>query len=400
MRVLIISWEYAPNMIGGLGKHVMELAPALVSQGCQVHVLTPRLNGGPSREIAESGIAIYRPDVPLMDRDFIAFNQYVNLLLQEAALKLADEIGGFDLIHIHDWLTAPAGIAVKHAWKIPLVATIHATERGRGQGRLLSTQSEQINAIEWQLTYEAWRVIACSDFMADQVHSYFSTPPDKIDVVPNGVCIQPSPFTSEADRLAYRRAFAEDAQPLAFYVGRIVYEKGLHILLDSWPSVLRIYPRARLLIAGSGPFLADLRQQASALGISDNVTFGGFITDDERDKLYHIASAAVFPSLYEPFGMVALEAMAARCPVVVSATGGLTEVVKPHETGITVQPGNPQSLTWGLLHTFQNPPWTQARVENAYADARDNFSWEKIARETMAVYNHVKAEWDTNSWGK
>lgn len=401
MRVLFVSWEYAPHINGGLGKHVMELAPALVALGCEVHVLTPRLSGGASRESSAEGVVVHRVEAAeSASYGFISFNHEVNQAIELAGLRIGAEVGGFDLIHNHDWLTATAAAALKQAWRIPLVATIHATERGRGQGRLLGPQAERIHAIEWMLTYEAWRVIACSHFMASQIHEYFETPPDKIDVVANGVRITPTPFANEAARLNYRRRFAEDDQPIAYYVGRIVYEKGLHILLDCWPSVLRRYPQSRLVIAGAGPYLNELKDQARWLGIGDSVVFAGFISDAERDQLYHVASAAVFPSLYEPFGMVALEAMAARCPLVVSATGGLTEVVSAHITGLTVQPGNPQSLAWGLLHTLSHPEWTTARVENAFTTAHDNFGWATIAAETLAVYQRVLVAWTAGSWGR
>ena len=401
MRVLVISWEFPPHMIGGLGKHVVELAPALLAQGCEVYVLTPRLNGGPNYERTEQGVSVNRIDVgEVANLGFISFNSEANEQLELAGQALAEQVGGFDLIHVHDWLTAAAGIALKHRWLIPLVATIHATERGRGQGRLLGPQAERINTIEWNLSYEAWRVIACSQFMAAQVNAYFDTPWDKIDVVPNGVRILPYPFDSDAQRQAFRRQYAEDDQPIAYYVGRIVYEKGLHILLDAWPKLLRTYDQARLVIAGSGPYLEELRDQARWLGINTSVIFTGFISDEERDKLYHMVDLAVFPSLYEPFGMVALEAMAAYCPIVVAATGGLIEVVRSHETGLLIQPGNPQSLAWGLLHTLQNPQWTKVRVETAFQEVRDNYGWPIIADSTATIYRRIKDEWDASDWGK
>lgn len=401
MRVLIMSWEYAPHLIGGLGKHVQELAPALVAQGAEVHVLTPLLNGGAASEVTPDGIVVHRVDAPAMaEYGFITFNQEMNTLLERAGRALGSAVGRFDLIHNHDWLTAQAAIALKQAWRTPLIATIHATERGRGQGRLVGAQAERIDSIEWTLAYEAWRVITCSRFMARQVNDYFAAPRDKIDVVPNGVRLMPSPFASAAERATFRDHYVADDQPLAFYVGRIVYEKGLHVLLDAWPQVLRVYPAARLLVAGAGPYLSELKDQARWLGISNAVIFSGFITDEDRDRMYHIADAAVFPSLYEPFGMVALEAMAAHCPVIVSATGGLIEVVRPHDTGITVEAGNAQSLAWGMLHTFQNPKWTRARVANAYAEARDYYGWDIIAATTTTAYQQIADEWQGSSWGK
>jgi glycogen(starch) synthase len=402
MRVLMPTWEYPPHVVGGLGKHVIDLAPALVSQGIELHILTPQLRDAPSYELTPQGIHVHRIAPPLVaDNSMVTLVMQANLAMEQAALGLWQRFGGFDLIHAHDWLDATVGIALKHVWQRPLIATIHATERGRNQGFLTHNgYSERIDSLEWRLTYEAWRVICCSQFMGTQIHESFQTPRDKLDIIPNGIYTQPSPFANEEERLAFRRRFVSDDQPLVYYVGRLVYEKGLQVLLDAWPTVLQVMPQARLLIAGTGGYQASLRQQAYELGIAEQVVFAGFISDDERDKLYRVADVAVFPSLYEPFGIVALEAMAASCPVVVSNTGGLAEVVMPHETGLVVQQNDADSLAWGVLHTLQHPDWSRARAENALLAVRDNFNWHTIAQATVDVYKKTYAAWLESDWGK
>jgi glycosyltransferase involved in cell wall biosynthesis len=401
MRILMLSWEFPPHMVGGMGKHVMDLAPALARQGLEVHVVTPLLRGGAAHETTSAGVHVHRVEPPRMESyGFISFAQQTNALLESAARNLQAEIGDFQLIHAHDWLSAHSGIGLKHAWRRPLVTTIHATERGRQQGYVGGGHAEQVNSIEWWLAYEAWRVIACSRFMAGQINSYFNTPLDKIDVVPNGIYVNPEPFASQAECSTFRRRFAADDQPLVFYVGRLVYEKGLHILLDAWPQVLATFPHARLIIAGTGAYLDTLKSRAWALGIAATVMFTGFIADDERDKLYHVAEVATFPSLYEPFGIVALEAMAAGCPVVVAETGGLAEVVSLHETGLKIHPDDPNSLAWGILHTLQHPDWSRARAKNAYRVASENYNWDAIAAATLGVYERAYAEWQLDDWGK
>jgi glycogen(starch) synthase len=401
MRVLMLSWEFPPHVIGGMGKHVMDLAPALVQQGIEVHIVTPLLRGGAARETTSAGVHVHRVEPPQMESyGFVSFAQQANALMESAARELQAKTGNFQLIHAHDWLAAHAGVGLKQAWRRPLVTTIHATERGRQQGYVGNGHAEQVNSIEWWLAYESWRVIACSHFMANQINTYFNTPLDKIDVVPNGIYVHPNPFASEADRLAFRRRFVLDDQPLVFYVGRLVYEKGLHILLEAWPQVLAAFPHARLVIAGTGAYLDTLKSRAWALGIAPEVVFAGFIPDSERDKLYHIADVATFPSLYEPFGIVALEAMAARCPVVVAETGGLVEVVSLHETGLTVHPNDRDSLAWGILHTLQHRDWSRARAENAFHVASEEFSWRRIARATIDVYERAYTAWQQDSWGK
>ena len=278
------------------------------------------------------------------------------------------------------------------------VATIHATERGRGRGQLPGDLPRAINNIEWWLTYEAWRVICCSQYMSSEVREYFETPPDKIDVIPNGVNSEHFDRLDGVDLSAFRANYAAPDEKIIFYVGRVVEEKGLRVLIESAPAVLAAYPRSKFVLAGNGPQLESFRTLAQEKNLAEHFYFTGFISDDERDKLYKVADVAVFPSLYEPFGIVALEAMAARVPVVVADTGGLTEVVTNHQTGIVVYPNNAPSLAWGITHTLGNAAWSKARVENAYTMACKVFSWRRIARETIDVYRRVYNEYQASPW--
>lgn len=400
MRVLMLAWEYPPHIVGGMGKHVTDLVPALAAEGVEVYLATPLLRGGRARETLPSGAHIVRVPVPPMeDYEFVSFVMQVNREIELTVRTLHQRIGGFDLIHVHDWLGASTGIGLKQSWRVPLLATIHATERGRGRGQLANANAERINGIEWWLTYEAWRIIICSQFMGRELTTYFHTPADKIDVIPNGVHVSPNPFASDEERHTFRRRFAADDEALIFFVGRVVYEKGLGVLMAAWPEVIA-KRKARLIIAGTGDYLDTIRQQARDLGIEKSVLFTGFITDADRDRLYHVADVATFPSLYEPFGIVAMEAMAACCPVVVAATGGLAEVVRPHGTGITVPPDDVDALTWGILHTLDHADWTTKRALHALEDVTENYNWRRIARDTKAVYERIHTEWLDNGWGK
>lgn len=399
MHVLQIAWEYPPHIVGGLGRHVAELLPALASQGLQVVVVTPRLRDGLHEEQLD-GVTVRRVDVPESPwSDYPSFVAQTSQALQDAAIDLQARQGRFDLIHAHDWLATEPAVALKHRWKIPLLATIHATERGRGRGGLHGQAAQRINDLEWRLTYEAWRVIVCSHFMAGQVAEYFQTPPDKVDVVPNGVHISGTPFEDAEHWLAFRRRYVSDDERMVFHVGRIVYEKGLHVLLDAWPRI-RGSVEARLVIAGTGESLAALKGQAAALGIVDSVTFAGFVTNEERDRLYHAADLAIFPSLYEPFGIVALEALANACPLVVSDAGGLGEVVQNGITGLVVPADNPGALADAVIAALARPDMARARAAAALREIRDYYTWHRIACSTTAVYERVMGEWQDTAWGK
>ncbi len=399
MRILMLSWEYPPHSVGGMGRHVTDLVRCLVEQGVEVHLVTPLLRGGKRREILD-GVHIYRVLAPSMaDYSFVPFVRQTNIVLERAARRIQKKVGEIELIHAHDWLCSQAAVALKQAWHRPLITTIHATERGRQQGHISTAQSDEINSLEWWISYESWRVIACSRFMAQQIHNYFNIGLDKIDVISNGVIVQAPPFSNVEERLTFRRRFVSDEDPLVFYVGRVVYEKGVHLLVNAWPRILATFPKARLVIAGTGDNLESVKHQARALGLQQQVMFAGFISDEDRQRLYATANLAVFPSIYEPFGIVALEAMAASCPVVVASTGGLAEVVQLHETGLTIYPNNIDSLVWGITNSLQHPEWARQRAANALRDVHNQYGWPEITSQTIKVYERTIAEWRMQIWG-
>jgi glycogen(starch) synthase len=406
MRVLMLAWEYPPHKIGGLGKHVTELVPAQTAEGVEIYLVTPRIKGGEpySEEPTENGegcARVYRVEPAAVDpEDFFAMAWQTNLKLQEKASEIISQNGPFELIHVHDWLVAFAGVQLKQQFRLPIVATIHATERGRGRGHLPGELPRAINNVEWWLTYEAWRVICCSQYMSSEVREYFETPLDKIDIIPNGVNTTRFDALEGIDLTEFRKKYAAPDEKVIFYVGRVVEEKGGRVLIESAPSILESFPKCKFVVAGMGPQLTEFRQLAKDKGLAERFYFTGFITDDERDKLYKVANVAVFPSLYEPFGIVALEAMAAKVPVVVADTGGLSEVVTNHQTGIMVYPNNPASLAWGVLHTLQHEDWAKARAANAYQTVKDVFNWRRVALDTVAVYRQVHNEFLASDWNK
>ncbi len=407
MKVLMLSWEYPPHSVGGLGKHVTELIPALGRAGVEVHLITPRRAGGAASEVICPVIrpdgttgqsVVYRVDVPAGDAgSFFVGAQRTNQPLGAFARSLIDDVGPFDLVHVHDWLVAFAGVGLKQAYKLPLLATIHATEYGRCRGFVVSELSQAINNVEWWLTYEAWRVICCSHFMANEIATALGTPPDKVDVIPNGVDTSRFDALAGEDLTDFRLDFARPDEKIVFYVGRVVYEKGVHLLVEAMPLVLAEWP-VKLVVAGTGDSLNAVRQLARDRGVAASCFFTGFIPDGVRDRLFRVADVAAFPSLYEPFGIVALEAMAARAPVVASEVGGIAEVLQHAENAITVIPGRADSLAWGILHTLENPDWAGQRAANAYRMVREEFNWDAIAEQTTETYDRIVGERQATTW--
>ena len=386
MKILVLAWEFPPRIVGGIARHVAELYPELVKLGHTIHLITVEFGQAPLYEEVE-GLYVHRVPVGHAHNFF----HWVGMMNDSMGLhggKLILEEGDFDLIHAHDWLVGDAAIALKYHFNIPLVATIHATEYGRYNG-LHSQDNYYINRKETDLVYHSSRVIVCTDYMRREVERVLSTPWEKMEVIYNGIRPEKKPRREDFDSVDFRRKYANDDDKIVYYVGRITYEKGISVLLNAAPKVLwEMEGKAKIVIIGSGNTDA-LRQQAWNLGIWNHCYFTGFMCEEDLDKFQTVADCAVFPSLYEPFGIVALESFASRVPVVVSDTGGLPEVVQHGKTGIVTLTNNPDSLAWGILQLLRDPNFAQTLVQNAYADLEKRFTWPKLAQETEFVYHHV-----------
>lgn len=395
MKILVLAWEFPPRIVGGIARHVAELYPEMVSLGHEIHLLTVEFGQAPHYEVVD-GIRIHRVPVG-SSHDFFHWVVNMNESMGQHGGKLLQEDGPFDVIHAHDWLVGDAAIALKHRFKVPLIATIHATEFGRHNG-LHNPTHHYINGKEKILAHEAWRVIVCTHYMRHEVHRALLSPLDKIDVVYNGICPEKKPTRSEFDAWGFRRRFAADPEKIVYYVGRMTFEKGVHVLLAAIPKVLwEMGGNVKFVIIGSG-HIDHLKRQAWEMGIWNQCYFTGFMSDDDLNKFQAIADCAVFPSLYEPFGIVVLESFAARVPVVVSDTGGFPEVVRHTQTGIVTETNNPDSLARGILDVLRNPDYAQWLVNNAYEELVLRFSWHRLALQTDGIYQRVVKERGAIVW--
>ncbi|MDE0197542.1 MAG: glycosyltransferase family 4 protein [Caldilineaceae bacterium] len=402
MRILFISWEYPPNVVGGIGRHVSELVRAFIALSGEntphfhLDLLTPHRGNALLYEELSDSVTIHRVETPSVN-PLDLFNSVVdnNRYLVSKAKELHHD-NPYTLIHVHDWLTASAGIELKHAWKIPLVTTIHATERGRHQSHLPSETSHNINQLEWQVCFESWRLIVCSSYMAGELRSFFDVPLDKVTLIPNGVDVTPFQSCSEERIRELKARFAPLGEKLLFYVGRITPEKGVQVLLQALTSIREKHPDVRLLVAGRNS--EQLQPLVDELGIGDAVELLGFIDSEMRDCLYRSVDAAVFPSLYEPFGIVALEAMAAGCSVIASQVGGLSEVVDHRRTGLTVRVNDTQSIAWAVDQLFTDPVQARAMRARALQEVTRSYNWLTIGASTLNMYRAVVAQRQSVNW--
>jgi glycosyltransferase involved in cell wall biosynthesis len=226
--------------------------------------------------------------------------------------------------------------------------------------------------------------------MKEEVQYFFQMPDHKLDIIPNGVDLAKLVKSHKTEALdAFRAKYATPEEKIIFTISRLVYEKGVHLLIQAMPQVLQECPQARLIVAGKGPEADNLKLQAEHSGVAEQVDFIGFISDEERNLFFEVADCAIFASLYEPFGIVALEAMALGCPLIVSDVGGFSEMVKHAETGIKIYPNNVDSTAWGIVHALENPKWAQKHTVKAQQSVREQFNWPRIAALTIDTYRRT-----------
>ncbi len=387
-RLLMLSWEYPPRIIGGLARVVAALAREIANTGWEVHVVTSD-HPGELEHSMDGRVHVHRVKTQTdTTPDFLSWVNRLNFGLLQYAIQIHRKTP-FDIIHAHDWIVADASWVMKMGFGIPIVATMHATESGRNHG-IHNDLSRYIHQIEWRLTFESWEVIVNSHSMHAELRHLFNLPADKLVIIPNGT--DPAEFDFSFDPSSIRGNFASPHEQIVLYVGRVVREKGVQVMLDAAPAVLSSCPSAQFLVVGSGYFLDDMKRQAERLGISHRVKFLGYVSDNDLKKLYKIADVVCIPSLYEPFGIVALEGMAAGVPVVTSDAGGLRDFVEHGVTGITTYAGDAASLAWGLLEVLRNPDLANRLKETAYNKVKHIYNWRVIAKRTLEVYEKVLAE--------
>ncbi|NMO01397.1 glycosyltransferase family 4 protein [Gordonia sp. TBRC 11910] len=397
MKILLVSWEYPPVVVGGLGRHVHNLAIELAADGHDVVVLTRRPAGTdalthPTVDHLVEGVRVIAaaedPGEFEFGHDMMAWTLAMGHSLIRAGLKLAafgaiDDAQPWipDVVHAHDWLVAHPAIALAEFFDAPLVSTIHATEAGRHSGWVSGRVNRQVHSIEWWLAAESDALITCSTSMRDEVNRLFGPDVPEINVIHNGIDIGTWPF---AERSA-RTAGAE-----LLFAGRLEYEKGVQDLLAALPRIRRSHPGTTVTVAGAGTQLEWLTEQAKRHRVSGAVEFVGGVDHEGLVDLMHRCDAIVLPSRYEPFGIVALEAAATGAPLVVSTAGGLGEAVTDGVTGMSFPPADVAGLAAAVRATLNDPAAASARARRARAQLTEDFSWGEVAERTAGVYLAAK----------
>jgi glycogen synthase len=389
MRVLVISWEYPPIIEGGLARHVRKLSEHLVQEGAEVHVLT---RGGGRLAAVEDrhGVIVHRLDEPPFPKDVKAFVRWVEAMnedMRELGQQIA-ETAGFDIIHSHDWLVAGAAEQIARRNGLPWLTTVHATEYGRHQGWVQNYPQSHIHAAERDMVHRADHVITCSRYMRSHVASVFGVPRRKITAMQNGIDPRDlEPVAPDLDQL--RARYAKPDERLVLLVGRLVYEKGFHLALDALAPVIAKLGGVRFVVAGTGTAEAELRRQAWRLRLYRKGMFLGWVGDDMLHSLYRISDLCIVPSIYEPFGIVALEAMASGCLCVVADTGGLREVIPGDGTVGLRFPSRDSGALEAILERVLTDDTERAQLVTEAREHVLRFDWGKVAKEIVLLYGEL-----------
>jgi len=383
MRILMGTWEFPPYKVGGIASHCYDVSRTLASMGHDVHILT---YGDKRTTEAGEGVTVHRMPSTFAP-DTISWSMFLSHQMEKKAIELNKE-ERFDVVHVHDWMMVPAGVGIKKLLNIPMVLTLHSTEAGRSG--VHDSYTKMINDLEWYGTYEANEVITVGQDFCNEVRGLFNVPEDKIHYIKNGVDI--SRFDTNKTEVQ-RSDYAADWEKLILFVGRLSHQKGLEYLLGAVPGVLSQHPDAKFVIAGGGA-VNYYKEMAYRIGIAHKTYFTGYVPENKLISLFKTADLTVAPSVYEPFGIVALESAAARTPTVGSYVGGLKETIIHENTGLHSYPAHIQSLCDQLNRSLWDETWTKWMGSNARKMVEKDYTWDKIARWTTGVYGKAMGMWD------
>jgi glycogen synthase len=386
----MLSWAFPPRSTGGVAAQVSGLSAALAAAGHDVVVLTvadrpAELDARPPANVRVLRTLIDLPWLPPVEA--VTRIASANHAVTKLGSRFQGDLEGWepDVVHGHDWELGWAADSLAARYDVPFVLTMHGTERVRHGGQLPLGHPTDINSIEWWLAFQAHRLIAPTRFVVEQLITGFELDADHVAHVPNGI-----------DPTLWRRPGAattpeSERQPLVVSWGRVQYEKGFQVLARAMHGLRGRVPDVHSVIAGRGSYLPELQTQIDVEGVSDIIELPGFVADAALRELVHRAGCVVIPSLYEPFGIVALEALAAGAPLIVARTGGLAELVVGTHAGVTFEPGNPEDLADAIEQVLSNDELATILVANARELVERKYAWGAIARATAEVYGAAYA---------
>ena len=381
----MLSWAFPPRSTGGIAAQGSGLSAALAAVGHDVVVLTVADRPAELQAMPPPNVRVLRTQVDLPwlpPAEAVTRIASANHAVTKLGVRFSGELEGWepDVVHGHDWQLGWAADSLATRYGVPFVLTMHGTERVRHGGQLPLGHPTDINSIEWWLAFEAHQLIAPTRFIVEQLITGFELDEAHVSHIPNG--IDPMVWRPPHGGVTPER----ERQPLVVSWGRVQYEKGFQVLARAMHALRGRVPDVHSVIAGRGSYLPELQTQIDVEGVSDVISLPGFGPDPELRQLVHRAGCVAIPSLYEPFGIVALEALAAGTPLVVARTGGLAELVVGTNAAVTFEPGNPDDLADAIEQVLTNDELATILVANARHLVEQKYSWAAIARTTAEVY--------------
>lgn len=376
MKVTIISKEYPPHVYGGAGVHVKFLTRELAKRmAVEVRCFGEQKSDDPNLTVR--GYEAWSRMWQGQDR---RFNSTLGTFSTD--LSIVRDVMDSDIVHTHTWYASLAGYMAKVLYDIPLVCTVHSLEPLRpwkeeqlGRSYHLSTWVEKV-ALE-----NADRIVSVSKGSRQDIIDNFDIDPDRIRVIHNGIDLDLyRPVTTDSTR----KAFDIDG-PYILFVGRTSRQKGMSYLIE---AMEKVEPGVRLVCCTSAPDTKEVEDEIAALIAKQPrvLWINSLLREEQYVELYSHATLFACPSVYEPFGIINLEAMACKTPVVASRVGGILETVVDGETGVLVEPGNSQALADGINGLLRHPERIKAYGENGRKRVEKYFSWAHIAEQTEQMY--------------
>ena len=382
VRILMLSWEFPPSAAGGMAAHVDGLAHALQRSGHEIVLITRRVPGT-DRDSTVASLRVLRADVdlPWLPDDPILSTASGN----HAFVAMSSSLGDWrpDIVHAHDWGVAWAADVIATLYDVPIVTTFHGTERGRHGGHLAPGNPTDVNSVEWWQAHRSRRVITSTKLLVRDILDGFEMDPEHVKRIPSG--IDPSWWqTAGPDETT-----TDNRSGLVLAWGRVQYEKGFQVLARAVGALRHRVADLECMIAGRGSYLPELQSQIDIAGVGDLIEVPGFLSDNELRAAIHRAGCVVIPSLYEPFGVVALEALAGGAPLIVADTGGLAELVGGTGSALMFEPGNADDLANCIERALTEPELADRLVRRGRALLEASYSWDAIAARTLSVYDEV-----------
>ena len=386
MRIAMLSWESLHSIaVGGVAAHVSELATTLARRGHQLHVFTRRSAGQSAHDCVE-GVHYHRCMHPA-HHEFVDDVNNMCRAFVDRVFEVEDFVGGFDVVHAHDWLAANAMIWIKQGRRRRTAFTIHSTEYARCGNAFTNGRSVRVRDQERAGTFWADRIVAVSQATKDEITWMYEVPPEKVAVIHNGVNPErfDIPVDSGADKHRYQ---VGPLDPTVLFCGRLVWQKGPDLLIEAIPEALRARADAKFIFLGDGEMRGALEARARQLGVMHAVRFAGHRNGEELVRLFKLSDLVCVPSRNEPFGIVVLEAWSAGKPVVVTHNGGPSEYVQHEVDGLKIYP-RPDSIAWGLTTMFSDFERARQMGHNGRAALERRFTWDIIASQTEDVYGSM-----------